>query len=175
MKLWEITRQIEDLAEVVGDGEITGDMVAAYHGLSEKLEEKVDHIIEVLGGYKMRQTYLDEQAKKFRDAAKANAAAEAGLKEYVRYQIEAHPELTFRGEKGGLVLQKSAPALELTFKEGEKRFGHVVEEITDEIKPYCEKKEVWVLDTKRLAEDIKAGNVLPWASLKERNHIRTKV
>ncbi len=175
MKLWEITRQIEDLAEVVGDGEITGEMVAAYHDFTEKLEEKVDRIIGVLQGYKHRGAYLEEQEKKYRTARQANARAEQGLKDYLKYQIEQHPEINFRGETGALVVQKSAPSLELSIKEKEVRFGHVVEEVTDDIKPYCEQKTVWVLDTKRLSEDIKAGNVLTWASMKPGAYVKVKV
>lgn len=181
MSLAHYAKEVEDICALI-DSE-TGDLtplMARFEQASADMSTKVDNWVGYLRALKQRIDHLKAIQDEYKKAAKAAENTDKRLREYLKFQMESHPDIPFRGSEGSLRLQaNSAAALTTTFDLPEKTVYKVIDQSLLSLEPslnkYARAITFYVLDTEVLKRDAEAGKAPHWAKLERGKHVRIGV
>jgi hypothetical protein len=147
--------------------EITLDMCEEHFAQIKSVDEKVDRLLGYMDLAKRQAAALKERADALRDKAKSWSNKYERLKEYAIYLANVFPEVQGRGNERTYYKRLNPPRLVVDI-ERKWSTDHALDDETINLVPeeYRTKKEVWVLDTAKLKDDMKIKSLdFSWAHL----------
>jgi hypothetical protein len=101
-------------------------------------------------------------------------------KERLKLALEQNPKVPFKGQHGRIALQKSPDAMNLAIPTVKKTFELIADDDIEGLsKEMCQKYFPQILvrtvNKEKIKNDLKAGVDVPFAHLKQTNHVRFKV
>jgi len=147
--------------------EITLDMCEQHFAQIKSVDEKVDRLLGYMDLAKRQAAALKERADALRDKSKSWSNKYERLKEYAIYLANVFPEVQGRGNER-TYYKRLNPARLVVDIERKWSTDHALDDEAISLVPeeYRTKKEVWVLDTAKLKDDMKSKSLdFSWAHL----------
>lgn len=141
----------------------------------EELQYRVDKRIAFDRWIKIQKAAAEEGIAYYQDLLARLESVHEKFKAQTKADVEAVPNVEFRGKLGKIWVQKNNPRIEYSF--GDKRVSKEVIEMFGVPDEYVIAREIpatveYSIDSARLMADLKAGKEFPWATLKQGSHVR---
>ncbi len=177
-----VAREIEEVTSDLSDA-----MLERFSRAQLAVSERTDAWIQYLDAAKVLVAAGKDKRDRVERAYRAAQNLEKGLRRYLRFQLEAHPDVPFKGSLGSLRVQKNPEALRVDHeaRDGETAAEISIRDVTvrgvihdrlfdldPSLRGYAKEVTFTVLDREKLKGDLQAGLKLPWARLERGTHIR---
>lgn len=160
--LSDLTQRLELLCEKIDDleGEIPNGLLELFAETNLEHTQKVDNYLFVLDRLRRDSAYYSQRSAKILQRAKTCESLEKAIKERLKQNIIAYPDLPWKSSDGDkLRVQENPESL-------------VIEPLADIPIKYFNEKTVISVDREKIKEDLKNGVVLEWAKLERGTHLR---
>ena len=156
--------------------EITPEMIQGHFDLLAAVDQKTDALISFIENMQLQAGHAKAKADAYAARAKSLESAAENAKAYAKLLLSQHPDLEFRGTKGKLAIQRTAPKL----CHNVPMFRYSTDKkIPDNFQvpdKYTQLVVTRVLNTDAVKEAIKAGEPLGFeAEMKENFALRIKL
>ena len=161
MKLYELAENYLNLQELLENEEVDQNLITkALDEVGGELEDKAENIAKLIktldvdiNGYKAEEKRLADKRKSLENRVKS-------LKEYLDSAMKLTGKKKFKGQLFSFNIQKNPPSVNVT------------DEQIIPSKYYVQQDPV--LDKKTLLADLKAGEVIPGAEIKQTESLRIR-
>ncbi len=179
--LAEYAFEIEKVCDYIDnfEGPIPESLIKAFAEKQADLATKVESWIGFLDAVKSRIELLKEQKERVTKAVKTAENFQRGLKDYLRYVLEAAPSVQYKCDTGRIALQKNPRSLKIDFETKDVTVYNQIDKALIDLEPslnaYIKPVTLYVMDNEKLKADLDAGMLIPWARFEAGNHIRIRV
>lgn len=180
--LGECTVDLEILCRLADDkdGILSDNELAAIDSARVAHADRVDNWIAYLDAIKSLTATIEERKARADRALKTAKSLHERLKAYLKFLVESHPSLPWKGADGSIHIQKNPKRLALAHEDDIKSVSvpYVVPadviEAEPSMRPYLKEVRYMILDRELVRDDLESGMKLPWAHFEQGSHLRTR-
>jgi hypothetical protein len=164
-----LERQIDDSAE------ITPEQCDAHFSAIKSIDAKVDRLLSYMETCKQRAATLETRSEELAAEASYWERQLANLEKYALWLTTRHPDIQFRGTDLGFYKTLNPPAMIFAYKASKSFSNFIPSHLIPKIPPkYLESQTIVTLKADLLKEDLKAGAVVDFARLEQKEKLNIK-